>query len=52
MRKERIMRKGGREMRKEEGEVYSKLMDTDRNPKFKVIQQNVASLFLVLEELL
>ena len=56
MRKKRIMRKGGREMRKEGGEeVNSKLLDTDWNPKFWVIQQNVASLFLVfyiLEELL
>ena len=52
----RETRKGGREMRKEGGEeVNSKLLDTDRNPKFWVIQQNVASLFLVfyrLEELL
>ena len=47
IRKKRIMRKGGREtkkggrkMRKEEGEeVNSKLLDTDWNPKFWVIQQ-------------
>ena len=48
--------KGGRETRKEGGEeVNRKLLDTDWNPKFWVIQQNVASLFLVfyrLEELL
>ena len=43
-------REGGREMRKgkEEGEeVNSKLLDTDGNSKFWVIQQNDGSLFLV-----
>ena len=37
----RETKKGGREMRKEGGEeVNSRLLDTDWNPKFWVIQQN------------